>query len=293
MVKLLESEVRTREILGWQGLHLFHAPLSSCSQKVRLFLAEKGVAWQPHPVNLATNENISDYYLGINPRGLVPALVDDGAVHIESNDILLHLEERFPEPRLIPVEKRDLAEEMLAREDDLHVDIRNVTFHFLFEPPVAPKSPEVLARYRAFGAATVGGEADTHKAAEIAYWESYGEQRVPDAEAHRSVAAFAAAFADLEDRLADKPCLLGEQVSIVDIAWFVYANRLRIAGYPLAHHPALARWYDRLMARPGWADEVALPDMLRPMVTDHQARLEAEGRRLVDLCGLAAEGQCT
>lgn len=43
MVKLLESEVQTREVLEWRGLHLFHAPLSSCSQKVRIFLAEKGV----------------------------------------------------------------------------------------------------------------------------------------------------------------------------------------------------------------------------------------------------------
>ena len=42
-------------------------------------------------------------------RGLVPALVHDGAVHIESNDIVQYLEAKFPVPRLIPVvTKREL-----------------------------------------------------------------------------------------------------------------------------------------------------------------------------------------
>lgn len=291
MVKLLESEVRTRDVLNWRGLHLFHAPLSSCSQKVRLFLAEKGVAWQPHPVNLAANENITDYYLGINPRGLVPALVDDGAVHIESNDIILHLEKRFPDPPLIPAADEERTEAMLAYEDELHVDIRNVTFRFLFEPPVAPKSPEVLARYRALGSDTVGGEPDDHKSAEIAYWENYGEHHVLDVEVRRSVAAFAKAFGKLEEMLRRNAFLLGKAVSVVDIAWFVYANRLQIAGYPLERHPALSRWYAALLARPGWADEVMLPDALRPMVAEHQARLEREQRRLTDICDLPLVAQ--
>lgn len=149
-----------------------------------------------------------------------------------------------------------------------------------------------MARYRQFGAATIGGESDSHKLAEIAYWESYGEHRVSDANARRSVAAFSDAFTELEARLAGQPFLLGDTPSIVDIAWFVYANRLQLAGYPLVtRHPALGRWYDRLMARPGWADEVALPDMLRPMVAAHQALLERDGRRLIDVCGFATEGQ--
>jgi len=38
-------------------------------------------------------ENFTDWYLGINPRGLVPTLVADGEVHIESNDIITLLEE--------------------------------------------------------------------------------------------------------------------------------------------------------------------------------------------------------
>src|SRR5436853_3912933 len=78
MVQPVKSNIRTREVLDWKGLHVFYFPLSSCSQKLRIFLNLKGVKWESHIINLFTNENLSERYLGINPRGLVPALVHDG-----------------------------------------------------------------------------------------------------------------------------------------------------------------------------------------------------------------------
>ena len=91
MVKLFNEDIKTREVLEWEGLHVFHFLFSSCSQKLRIFLALKGVDWESHEIDLMTNENLSDYYLGINPRGLLPSIVHDGDVHIESNDILTTL----------------------------------------------------------------------------------------------------------------------------------------------------------------------------------------------------------
>ena len=290
MVKLLDSEIRTREVRNWKGLHLFHAGLSSCSQNTRIFLAEKNLPWESHPVNIAANENISEYFLGINPRGLVPVLVDDGDVHIESNDIILHIEDRFPEPGLIPLANRDSVEDLLRHEDDLHTDIRNVTFRFLFEPPVSPKTDEDLERYGRFGSATINGQADLQKAREISFWKSYGERRVTDEAARQSVNQFRLAFEKLDRTLADQPYLMGEKLSVVDIAWFVYANRLALAGYPLAAlHPHLSRWYDRLLGRPHWSDEVAMPAPLRAMAEQHQERLSTESRRMIDICDLAGE----
>ena len=88
MVQLLEADIQTKEVLSWQGLHLFHFMGSTCSQKLRIFLSVKGIEWQSHHVNLARKEHQTPYYMGINPRGLVPTLVHDGNVIIESNDIL-------------------------------------------------------------------------------------------------------------------------------------------------------------------------------------------------------------
>ena len=56
--------------------------------------------------------------MGINPRGLVPVLVHDGAVHVESNDIILHLEDRLAGPSLIPEGQRDRMAELLALTED-------------------------------------------------------------------------------------------------------------------------------------------------------------------------------
>jgi hypothetical protein len=102
MVQLLDGDIKTREVLDWKGVHILHFAGSSCSQKLRVFLNLKGIPWQSHPVDLPGNENFRPWFLGITPRGLVPVLVHDGAVHIESNDIIEYLERTYPEPRLIP-----------------------------------------------------------------------------------------------------------------------------------------------------------------------------------------------
>ncbi len=59
MVKLIDEDIKTREALDWQGLHVFHFFLSSCSQKLRIFLALKGLEWESHEMDLMTNENLS------------------------------------------------------------------------------------------------------------------------------------------------------------------------------------------------------------------------------------------
>ncbi|MYF08369.1 MAG: hypothetical protein F4233_10880, partial [Rhodospirillaceae bacterium] len=130
MVRLLETDVRTRDVLGWKGVHLFHFHSSSCSQKTRIVLNLKGVDWQAHPIDLPGGENLSERYLGINPRGLVPTLVIDGEIHIESNDIVSLIDRRFPVPRLIPEGREAEMAELLRHEDDLHLDLRTITFRY-------------------------------------------------------------------------------------------------------------------------------------------------------------------
>ena len=79
-------------------MHVLHYAGSTCSQKLRIFLNLKGIGWQSHPIDLSKHENYWPWFLGINPRGLVPVLVHDGKVHIESNDIITYLEAAFPAP---------------------------------------------------------------------------------------------------------------------------------------------------------------------------------------------------
>jgi glutathione S-transferase len=287
MVRLADSEVRTREVLGWKGLHLFHHPISSCSQKVRIFLNIKGVKWESHIVDLAATANMDEWYLGINPRGLVPALVHDGEVHIESNDVLLHLERAFPQPCLLPDDQFGAIGKLLHHEDELHLDLRSLSLRFVFNPASNPKTPEVLDRYARSGSGLLNGARDLGKEEQMRFWRNYAREGVTDETVRLSVARFRAEFDELERRLAMQFFLMGDSLTVLDIAWFIYVNRLTVAGYPDARlHPRLHGWYSSLQARPEFAAEVALPPGLAQHVERTRALHAADATTLVDIAGL-------
>ena len=135
MVQLVDSDIRTREVLDWKGVHVLHFMGSSCSQKLRIFLNLKGIKWESHLVDLFANENFQAVTLGINPRGLVPVLVHNGAVHIESNDIIQYLEQKFPTPILIPAGHQNEVAGLLkhhrgrAASRSPHADFRSCSTH--------------------------------------------------------------------------------------------------------------------------------------------------------------------
>ena len=287
MVKLADQDVRTREVLEWKGLHVFHFPFSSCSQKLRIFLNLKDVEWEPHLIDLMANENLTDHFLGINPRGLVPVLVHDGDVHIESNDILTYLESVFPEPRLIPEGLENKVSELLKHEDDLHFDLRALSFRFVFNPPHDPKSPEDLKVYATAGSGTVGGKVDQHAGVEIDFWEQYASEGVTDEVAKSAAKKFRDVFTELDNTLADQEFLLAEGFSVLDIAWFVYANRLMLTGYPIGRlHPKLGAWYDRLAKISEIAKEVVLPPPVKKKFDATRAQHLADGVHLEAVVGL-------
>ena len=61
MVKLFETDIKTKEVIKWKGLHVLHFQGSSCSQKLRIFLKEKNISWKSHHINLVKGDNFSDY----------------------------------------------------------------------------------------------------------------------------------------------------------------------------------------------------------------------------------------
>jgi len=258
MVQLVDSDIKTREVLGWKGLHLLHFAGSSCSQKVRIFLNLKGIAWESHHIDLPGNENFKPWFLGINPRGLVPVLVHDGAIHIESNDIIQYLEKRFPESNLIPAGHENEVAALLRHEDDLHLDLRTLSFRFVFAPPGPPKPAEALASYAANGSGTVQGLKDRDKGIQIEFWQRAAKEGFSDERARASAQKFRAEFNALDKRLANAPYLMGDSLSVLDIAWFIYAHRLSLAGYPLQRlHPHVFAWKEKLGARPEFTKEIA------------------------------------
>ncbi|MEM7366691.1 MAG: glutathione S-transferase N-terminal domain-containing protein [Pseudomonadota bacterium] len=71
-------------------------------RRVRMFMAEKGVDCEKEEINIVKGENLTDAFLAVNPRGMLPTLVlDDGTALDETVAICRYIEEQHPEPPLM------------------------------------------------------------------------------------------------------------------------------------------------------------------------------------------------
>jgi maleylpyruvate isomerase len=77
---------------------------SSAAYRVRIALGLKGLACEPSFVNLLKGEQSAASYRAVNPQGLVPAIEENGTVFTQSLAIIEYLDERHPEPPLMPKE---------------------------------------------------------------------------------------------------------------------------------------------------------------------------------------------
>lgn len=285
-MQLLDQDIRTREVLDWRGVHLLHFSGSTCSQKVRISLNLKGVDWASHPVNLARQQNYATWFLGINPRGLVPVLVHDGAVHIESNDILAYLDSVFPEPKLIPESARADISAGLREEDDLHLDIRALSMRFVLPRKLAAKNPKSLHTYQE-DAGSIAGAPDPRKEVELEFWRRHADFGTTDTVVRDAVRKFRDTYLRLEERLAENTFLAGKALSLLDIVWFIYTHRLTMAGYPFRRmHPRVHGWYEGLMQRKAFAREVRTPWPLAAVTHLLRTTQKMTGKTLSKVAGL-------
>ena len=63
---------------------LYNAPQSTCSQRVRYVLHEKGCDFEEIRLDLFSGDQLKPEYLAINPNGVVPSLVHFGNNIIDS-----------------------------------------------------------------------------------------------------------------------------------------------------------------------------------------------------------------
>ncbi|WP_323765752.1 glutathione S-transferase family protein [Marinovum sp.] len=218
------------------GLHLWHAPMSSCSQRVRIVLAETGQAFESHLVNLEKDEHATEAYQRIHPKGLVPALVDDGALIIESIDIIRHLAGRNP------ALAATTQPELLEKADAAQLDLKLLTFEFLFRaaPPPPPEVAEAFQKRH---------RNDWLKQFRREFAAGFDPERI-DAAVRRTDEGFRHLDALLSD---GRSYLAGEEFSLADIAWMPNLHRFDLMGWPYARTPHLKAWFDRVSARPSYA----------------------------------------
>jgi glutathione S-transferase len=101
------------------SLVLYNAPRCPYAARARIVLAEKGIELEVVEIDLSDRP---DWLYEKNPKGRVPVIEEeDGWVLPESAVIMEYLEERYPEPRLLPLDPADraLVRLLIFRDGDL------------------------------------------------------------------------------------------------------------------------------------------------------------------------------
>jgi glutathione S-transferase len=221
------------------SLTLYQIPISHNCAKVRTGLGRKRLAYvavdiPPHDRALVRK---------VSGHGLVPVLCDGDTVVVDSTRILLHLEERFPEPPLLPREAAARAECLVLEDwaDQAFMDLtRRLAYWQLLSRPGG------LARAWGLAERGVRGHLMSHIGA-IAVRRRFGlserRNRGDEVEARR-VAALAM------ERLGGRPFLIGDALTLADIALATMAAPLWAAAPEVrndANVARLLRWAPSVM----------------------------------------------
>lgn len=194
-------------------LKLFYAP-GTCALASRIALEEAGADYEIARVNFAQNEQRSDEYLKINPKGRVPALVTDRGILTETPAILVYIAQAFPQAKL-------------AMLDD----------------------PFEFARLQAFNcyiASTVHvNHAHGRRGARWANQQSsFDDMKSKVAE------TMAASMRLIELDFFEGPWVMGEQYTVADPYLFTMSSWLAGDGVDLNDLPIIKDHFERMSARP-------------------------------------------
>mmetsp|Transcript_32648 Transcript_32648/g.45320 ORF Transcript_32648/g.45320 Transcript_32648/m.45320 type:complete len:331 (-) Transcript_32648:202-1194(-) len=256
--------VTNEDVKSWKGLHLLNCPPSLCSSKARLCLKELGLPYTSHIVNLHRGDNFSEWFLGINPRGLVPTLVDDGRVIIETKDIIEYLDCKPGVRRHLVGDKTGSEAKELAAESSMHGHVRNLTFAFLLPPGKAKKPERYFENMRTAALREPENIVGMSIEENVEFYRTYDSEggTINETILKVSLLALNYNFKKLNARFCAAPqdaWMSGaEEPNAVDIAWFCTVNRAVLCGYPLRYcHPNLADWFVRACER--WPEEARSP----------------------------------
>jgi glutathione S-transferase len=274
---------------------LYHNDFSLCSKKIRMCLAELGIRYVAHPIDLietGSYETLSPRFLAVNPAGLVPVLVHDGHPVYESHEILLYAaaHAKGAEPLVPPDEatravmQRWIDRSSLVGDDPIagaaesagncvpgltlplfaamirdipaHRILEGLLFHRLKQRPVLFLLLKMLG---------------------LARFTSLPPLRRAVESSRRHLERHLAA---LEAQLAESggPWITGAQLTLADVSWAVIFERLREADWTdVLLTPGLRAYWQRLRARPSY--DAAMTQHQHPLVRTGTARIAAEKSR--------------
>jgi glutathione S-transferase len=203
---------------------LYDCATAPSPRRARIFLAEKGVAYETVQVDLRNAEQLSSAYQNINPQCTVPALrTPEGEVLTDNAAITAYLEARYPQPPLLgatPIEKAHIASWNWR-----------VEFEGLLAVAEALRNSAPSMANRA-----LPGQVDYPQIAELA---------------QRGLVRVQQFFSMLNDRLAGRDFIATDSFSVADITAVVAVDFARVVKIkPGEQHSHLQRWRAAMALRP-------------------------------------------
>lgn len=229
-------------------MELWHDWDSVCSFKVRMVLAEKGLAWESRHVDLFAFANLSAGFLALNPAGVVPVLGHAGLVLPESSVINEYLDEVFPNPPLVPQAPGDRAAMRIwvkLQDEVLYHAQRPATFQLMIKKRLAALGADEIARL-------VAAHPQPDRARHFIGWATGPvDMAVVEDARGRVDAVLARIDAGLQD---GRPWLAGDMFSLAECAMAPFIDRLRRLRFDAlwAGRPMLESWMARVAARPSY-----------------------------------------
>ena len=238
------------------GLELYHGLASTCSKKVRLCLYEKGLRFSSHLLDLQKFEQHRPEYLALNPKGVVPTLVHDGKPVTESSEIIVYLDEQFPDVPLTPSaqQARERMHEWLKFSDTIAYDA-------VYVPTWMILSADAMRNLSESERAALLARIPT--AERRNRWKQVTTTGFDEAEIAAAYAKMRECFERCEATLGRYYWLGGNDYSLADIAIIPFIDRiinLRPEFLEVSLYPKLDQWYARMRARPAFAKAFEFDD---------------------------------
>ena len=230
-------------------LVLYNAAQSTCSQRVRFVLHEKGLAFTERKLDLFSGDQLRPEYLKINPNGVVPSLVHNGLVITDSAVIIEYLDEVFPEPTaLVPHDavKRAAMRSFIRYTDEVPTPaVRIPSYNLAFLP-----------HYRDMSEAEFVALAES-KPLRKEFLLSMGRTGFAAQEMSNALERLRRAIVRMSEtlRASGGPWLMGSNFTLADVAIMPVIVRMEDLGLGAfwEHLADIAQWLDAIRARPSFS----------------------------------------
>ena len=233
-------------------LELYNFSQSTCSLKVRVCFAEKQLDWVDRRLVSKDHDHLSDWYLKLNPNGVVPTLIHDGRPVYESSVIMGYLEEIFLETPLTPA---DVFERAQMRSWLAFVD-------YVTTPAARYPSFQfggLLLKFQTMSDEEFDEKTKMRPLKAAFYKKMNKNTGFADDELDRAFADIRNTAARMNHMLRQNggPWLMGEQLTLADIAVAPLIDRVEDLGLEYLweeNHPGVAEWLRLIQARPAYRE---------------------------------------